>query len=641
MQYEPIQNRKLISAYGGIGSIIETRQGAVKIEEFNNWPFFLTNQHFDINNHISDFRFLSRLRTYFTKLKELVRLPENQLNQGFAPESNKDLVSAIYFPKWMYCTSCHSFDHYDQWKQNWDNTVKEIHKDDFHPPKCYRCYDDKKKKGSFYELEQVRFIMTSPSGNIADVPWSHWVLRNSLMKNFDNHQINPSTTEEGESDSNQISLNLYEIQIPDNLELKYRISSRFGDLKGIRIEAYQYGKQIASTTLSKIFNLRIWESQHPEIHSGNSQLKTVIRSSNSVYYPNITQSIYLPDRNAISDSVCEKIRKKHERGRDIQSIKEDLEDDGIQLSENTIESIIANNFLSVFNPALSEEQYRWEEYNFITVQREFREKDFIFQKVQLDFYDIEQISNIYKIDRLKVTSVQTAYTRQKPIDKDAYLEENLDGEIQRKYTSSYGINTHYLPAYESFGEGILIDLNKEILSEWENRQEVTERAGYLKTNFNNSFLGQGQFKEVNPRFILIHTLSHLIIKELEFLCGYPAASLQERLYISGRMQGLLIYTVAGAEGSYGGLISLCKSEKIGMLIRSALHRAMDCASDPICYHTDQQGQGTAGLNLAACYSCALLPETSCEEINSFLDRKLVIDKKIGFFKKVKTAEKVV
>lgn len=131
MQYEEIQNRKLISAYGGVGSIIETRQGAIKIEEFNKWPFFQTNRHFDSENHISDPRFLARLRTYFTKLKELIRLPENQLNQGFTPENKKDLVSASYFPKWMYCTSCHTFDDYDSWRINWDNTVKDINKDNF------------------------------------------------------------------------------------------------------------------------------------------------------------------------------------------------------------------------------------------------------------------------------------------------------------------------------------------------------------------------------------------------------------------------------------------------------------------------------------------------------------------------------
>jgi hypothetical protein len=38
---EDIQTRKLISAYGGIGSIIESRQGALQILPFDKWPFAL------------------------------------------------------------------------------------------------------------------------------------------------------------------------------------------------------------------------------------------------------------------------------------------------------------------------------------------------------------------------------------------------------------------------------------------------------------------------------------------------------------------------------------------------------------------------------------------------------------------------
>ena len=54
---------------------------------------------------------------------------------------------------------------------------------------------------------------------------------------------------------------------------------------------------------------------------------------------------------------------------------------------------------------------------------------------------------------------------------------------------------------------------------------------------------------------------------------------------------------------------------------SALARAKDCASDPICYHSD--GQGVGGTNLAACHSCALIAENACEEFNSYLDRKII------------------
>lgn len=98
------------------------------------------------------------------------------------------------------------------------------------------------------------------------------------------------------------------------------------------------------------------------------------------------------------------------------------------------------------------------------------------------------------------------------------------------------------------------------------------------------------------------------------------------------MQGLLIYTVAGAEGSFGGLVSQATEQQITRILKSALNRASDCASDPICYNTDD-GQGIGGLNMAACYSCTLVPENACEEFNSFLDRALLIDKEYGFFKK--------
>ena len=131
------------------------------------------------------------------------------------------------------------------------------------------------------------------------------------------------------------------------------------------------------------------------------------------------------------------------------------------------------------------------------------------------------------------------------------------------------------------------------------------------------------------KFIVVHTFSHILIKELEFLCGYAATSLNERLFVDDEnMQGVLIYTVVGSEGSYGGLTSQANPESIKKILHSAIFRSKDCAPDPVCYHSD--GQGIGGLNLAACYSCTLLPETSCEEFNSFLDRALLTDIEFGF-----------
>ena len=167
-----------------------------------------------------------------------------------------------------------------------------------------------------------------------------------------------------------------------------------------------------------------------------------------------------------------------------------------------------------------------------------------------------------------------------------------------------------------------------------------ERIEKLITNATNSDLhisGEKRKmltnKEYLSKLLILHTLSHILIKELEFLVGYPAASLAERLYINeNEMQGMLIYTIAGSEGSFGGLTAQADPDRFIKILNSAIVRAKDCASDPICYHSD--GQGIAGLNLAACYSCSLLPETSCEEYNSFLDRAILIDNEYGFFNKI-------
>jgi hypothetical protein len=242
------------------------------------------------------------------------------------------------------------------------------------------------------------------------------------------------------------------------------------------------------------------------------------------------------------------------------------------------------------------------------------------------------------MDKIKISSVQTSYTRQEPIASNAILEDEDPEKITiesiiKKFTSTYGKTTKYLPAIESFGEGVFFEFDNKALDEWiKNNPKIQERISILignKQQFESTF---NEDFDLNPKYVLIHTFSHLIIKELEYLCGYPSTSIQERLYIdeNPEMNGVLIYTIAGSEGSYGGITSICDDNRIGKLIESAMIRAIDCAIDPICYHT--HGQGVANLNLSACFSCSLLPETSCEKFNCFLDRRILVDKDYGYFK---------
>jgi hypothetical protein len=128
---------------------------------------------------------------------------------------------------------------------------------------------------------------------------------------------------------------------------------------------------------------------------------------------------------------------------------------------------------------------------------------------------------------------------------------------------------------------------------------------------------------------MIHTFAHLLINQLIFDSGYGSSSLRERLYFSEPtasdpgMAGVLIYTAAGdSEGSMGGLVRMGDPKRLEGAIRRALENAMWCSSDPVCI--ESHGQGPDSCNLAACHSCCLLPETSCEEQNRLLDRGTVV-----------------
>jgi hypothetical protein len=182
------------------------------------------------------------------------------------------------------------------------------------------------------------------------------------------------------------------------------------------------------------------------------------------------------------------------------------------------------------------------------------------------------------------------------------------------------------PAIELFGEGIFLRFAEDELAQWEDQPGVQARAGILvKRRASTSWASRLDLPE--PRYVALHTLSHLLIRRLAFSSGYASASLQERIYANSDRQdktaGILIYTAAGdAQGTLGGLVRLGQPQKLIPLIISALDDADVCSNDPVCIESDRQG--SSHLNLSACHGCSLVSETSCETGNRLLDRQLVL-----------------
>lgn len=226
---------------------------------------------------------------------------------------------------------------------------------------------------------------------------------------------------------------------------------------------------------------------------------------------------------------------------------------------------------------------------------------------------VDLIDRVVLADRLREVRALRGFTRLSP-------PADGIGEVR----PDLGRGLQWLPAVEVFGEGIFLSLPEPAVRAWEADPEVTRLSRRLAGRVSAS--GIRWLPEASARLVMLHTLSHILMRRLSFDCGYSSSSLQERLYVSTDegepMAGILIYTAAGdVEGSLGGLVRQGEPTRLLATIVGALQDASWCSQDPVCREV---ASGRGGLNHAACHACALVSETSCTVGNLLLDRRLVV-----------------
>lgn len=609
---------KHISNYGGVGSLIETTDNSIIIETFDEWGY---NELNDKLAHyiIKDDRLLQRLKNRFPNLKHLVAIPTER--DSFLHQVRPQ---ASYFPKWFYCTRCHRFANYNEWKKRWTASGKKA--DFFYPPKCSNkdCKEN--------HLEQIRFVMTCSNGHIHDLPWEFW--NNRLPTDRSQHDEEENDNKNEKSSGPQLNR---EKCCGDSQDLIYKISRENTELSGIWVECKSCKKK---ANLKGIFNYeqlclgkKYWlKPVNGKFHEENctAQASVKLKTSNSVYYSNTLSSLYIPEmQNPLSSEIRldidNMVAKQKYSNEQIVELICDLK--GVQ--KELVEQYLETGDIKY----IPDNIYRETEYKYFLEKEQPDNKQIKFHVIDCS-EQINGFSKLVKIDKLKKTTVQTSFTRNEPIDVDSILQNQNEYEyaVQRQSVSKNNFDTKTLPALESYGEGILFVLDEQKLKQWERQEEVIERTEKIKSNAKNADWKSHQIiaKSLTPRKVLIHTLSHLLIREFEYVCGYPASSLSERLYVSETMHGFLISAFDGTDGYLGGLSNLCNDlENLNSIINSAIFRATDCSSDPIC--VESEGQGVGQLNLSACHSCTLTPETTCELSNLYLDRKLIINKHYGYF----------
>ena len=230
------------------------------------------------------------------------------------------------------------------------------------------------------------------------------------------------------------------------------------------------------------------------------------------------------------------------------------------------------------------------------------------------------VEAVIQLHRLREVMALRGFTRFEAPTPDIHGE--YDGDVQ---VAAISVEEKEFPAVENRGEGIFVQLNSEAVDRWRKRQGVRRRAEALSH-------GHERWKEDRKRggefvdmpYILLHTLSHLLIQSLALSCGYPATSIRERIYVENGKYGILLYTsTPDAEGTLGGLVS--EARHIAKHLEVALRHGELCSNDPICSQHDPSGSlEQRWLHGASCHGCSLIAETSCEMRNEHLDRALVV-----------------
>ena len=261
------------------------------------------------------------------------------------------------------------------------------------------------------------------------------------------------------------------------------------------------------------------------------------------------------------------------------------------------------------------------EQNALLAGSEEAEDDFEARAVSLDGAEFSAwVSDLVQVHRLREVRATKGFQR---------VEPGYGGDPYRiECAPLFKKPTNWLPAIEVRGEGIYVGLDGGSVAAWQESPFVSQRIAVLNRNLRAASAAAGRDvpDDVSPRFVLVHTLSHLLMRQLALECGYSGSSLRERLYVDEadlNRTGVLIYTASGSsDGTLGGLVSQGARESLGGILRSAVQAAWWCSSDPLC--EESAAHGTDALNLAACHACALVAETSCEERNMFLDRALLV-----------------
>ena len=588
----------------GPGSIIDFRAGAkgggpvsIISGSLESW-----DSTAKINNFLTDPHKIYEERLQKKLRKSYFRLPPVDVIDIKEGEYKKHLTGAR-FPQWLQCPKCHHLKMAKKWNKEIGDPSRW----------CGKC-----SKGDLrVHVVPTRFVSACEKGHLSEFPWI-W-----FLKTYSN------TPACGDEKPCQLTLKSYGGLGLSSLILKCVKCKASASMKNV------FARNNNSSPNMKCSGFRPWIGDYEEC---KEDLRFIQRGAANIYFSKTESALSIPPwddkfQESIAD-IWEPYLEADENTRNV-LVNTFADQRGYTVEEFRKE---INKRIELINNQENEDLRKDEYLKFIdkNIDNSNSESEFkiVHQTIPNDLEPF--IESLVKVERLKEVRVQVGFSRiNAPI-----ISDNDENSNVAKLSKN---ELKWLPACEIRGEGIFLQLNKNKIKDWLNENPLVNQRieGIIAALLEEEKKGIKRSEvEITPTFMLIHTLSHALIRQLCLHSGYSAASIKERIYTgnnSPEMTGLLLYTgTSDSDGTLGGLARQAEPDLFSVLFKGAINQANWCASDPLCM--DGISTISESYNLAACHSCMLSPETSCEHFNKFLDRALLIglpdNKNIGFFSKL-------
>lgn len=390
-----------------------------------------------------------------------------------------------------------------------------------------------------------------------------------------------------------------------------------------------------------------------------NQSRLMLLGASNLWFPATQSIVVMPEADAVPSGIglglelvkVAGLKRIEKYGDRIDRLREYLEDEESQLaswSDDELRTAVAQ---ALAPEPTQEEQYaaleEWDPVDLLVPEWNHLQKDPLGPEHQADEHSglaltkqevdpaltESSVSRVLSVDRLRKVNAVVGFTRIDEMERANDMPARI-APLTRSGRPTWAVAT------EDRGEGVYLELDEAAVAEWEVRTGATElweshRAAHER---NHNARYSETSKDIDPdtrlkppRYWLLHTLSHVLIREMAMYSGYSAASLSERIYAWSPTEdrspaaGLMIVTTASdSDGTLGGLVQLSRPDRLSRVMSRALDRARRCSSDPVCAQRTPKDPEDF-LHGAACHTCAMASETSCERANRFLDRRFLVD----------------